>query len=591
MSKRSLYFAVVLCLALWAKACSPSVPGTEGTHQETTHEYEQKVESTQQEPSSEGSPPEGNPPEEASPENVQSEPSVTPDEPTQAEPIVEQTQSQEPITPEKQVDGGLQQDNFVQESITKEEAIQETPAKEVTPEPQKEATPEPIPPKNQAPKLYLVLKGKNIRPFPGQTLTANKPVTLYFKGIDPDKDPLKFQTNKLPKFALFSSKANGTATLRLAPLDKDAGAYTFSITALDGKGGKDTQNLKVTVKSTLPPPKGTQVAKPIKTTKAPYGHYVYLPGDYKSKPNAKFPLLIFLHGLGEKGNGTSDLKKVLKHGPPKLINNGTWNKVNKHPFIVISPQSWSGWWGAELIRQLIDYAKQTYRVDERRVYLTGLSAGAISTFSYITKYQDQVAAIIPIAGNGSSQVQEMCNLLQIPMWAFHGSNDRTVGWGGSKNPVEAVNKCNPKAREHARLTLYTGVGHDSWNRTYDLSGMKSKQDPKYHPFKENIYDWLMKHVRVAKPDTAPVVSGFKVPTAKVGGTYTFKVKATDKDGHKITLSSTTIKTFVTFKDNGGGNGTYTLKPLAANKGTHFIYLTAKDTSGKKDVIRWKLVIP
>ncbi len=241
-----------------------------------------------------------------------------------------------------------------------------------------------------------------------------------------------------------------------------------------------------------PPPTtlGVQTARPLNSTSAKLGYYEYLPGNYAQ--GANFPALIFFHGVGEKGNGTTDLASVLRNGPPMLIDKKLWPK--ERPFVVLSPQSSSGFPSPDEVRAFIDDAKTNYKLDPKRVYLTGLSAGGITIFSYIAAYQDQVAAVVPIAGSGDRN--KACVFKSVPLWAFHGDADGTVNVYGSINPVQDANKCVPAPNPKAKVTIYKGIGHDSWSRTYDLSGLNSSVvDATYDPFDENIYDWLLKYSR------------------------------------------------------------------------------------------------
>src|SRR5690606_13064970 len=112
----------------------------------------------------------------------------------------------------------------------------------------------------------------------------------------------------------------------------------------------------------------------------------------------EFPLMIFLHGLGEIG---SNLDQLLNYGPPKLIRWGDWPA--SRPFVVISPQtpsSFGGSWNPDLVNEVIDQVVARYRIDESRIYVTGTSLGGNGTWNYATKYPDRAAAIVPICGWG-----------------------------------------------------------------------------------------------------------------------------------------------------------------------------------------------
>ena len=230
------------------------------------------------------------------------------------------------------------------------------------------------------------------------------------------------------------------------------------------------------------------------TTESPYGYYLFTPKSYQ-KSNEKYPLLIFLHGYGERGNSQTtptDLNKVLNHGPTKMIKNGTWSPT--HEMIVAAPQCHGDWWEREPLKQFIEYLMKTYRVDEKRIYLTGLSMGGYATFDLLGAFgtDSHIAAAVPICGSGVLSDLGIKNLAKIPLWVFHGDADNVVKPDFSKAIVPAINALNPKVE--AKLTIFPGIGHDSWSMTYSASGM-GKEDPAYDPFDQNIYDWMYQYTK------------------------------------------------------------------------------------------------
>lgn len=238
---------------------------------------------------------------------------------------------------------------------------------------------------------------------------------------------------------------------------------------------------------------GTHTAMLLGSDAAPYGYYVYTPSGYK-KDGPTFPLLIFLHGAGETGNSKTspaDLDRVLVNGPPSMIKNKTWAPT--HPMIVVSPQCHEGWWDRDHVRQFIKFISTTYRVDQKRIYLTGLSMGGYGTFDQLNSYDDnQIAAAVPIAGSGVMNILFTQRISKVPIWVFHGEDDKIVPPDFSKAIVPAINALNPKVR--AKLTLYPGVEHNSWKMTYTSSGM-GKEDPAYDPFKMDIYNWMYQYTK------------------------------------------------------------------------------------------------
>jgi predicted peptidase len=156
------------------------------------------------------------------------------------------------------------------------------------------------------------------------------------------------------------------------------------------------------------------------------------------------------------------------------------------------PQCHMNSWEPFKVNQFMEYIINNFRINKHRIYLTGLSMGGFGTFHYLEIYSTSgyVAAAVPICGGG--HLQNASKLVNIPLWAFHGDADQTVDASNSINMVNAINNLNPTIR--AKLTIYPGVGHNSWDKTYYGTGMgtESKQ---YDQFDTSIYDWFFKHSR------------------------------------------------------------------------------------------------
>ena len=200
-------------------------------------------------------------------------------------------------------------------------------------------------------------------------------------------------------------------------------------------------------------------------------YLLFLPEDY-GKKQQRWPLIMFLHGAGERG---SDLKKVKVHGPPKIVENR-----KDFPFIVVSPQCPTGdWWTdkVEVLINLLDDIVARYKVDKERVYLTGLSMGGYGTWSLASAYPERFAAIAPICGGGKRFMA--MRLKDISVWVFHGAKDRVVPLKESEEMVDAIRKRGG----NAKLTIYPDAGHDSWTQTYN---------------NQKLYDWFLKHRKSRK---------------------------------------------------------------------------------------------
>ncbi len=223
------------------------------------------------------------------------------------------------------------------------------------------------------------------------------------------------------------------------------------------------------------------VARPLGSMPgATSGFWEYLPRGYGN--GERYPLLVFWHGLGENGDGTLEsLQKVKNHGPPRLQNEDRWSE--DRPFIVLSPQHpGSDCPSSSEIHDFIRFAIVHYDVDLSRVYLTGLSCGAIGSWKYLADHLDEVvAAAVLVCGDGRGAFANVgCALGRVPIWALHGELDPTVPAAGSIDPLTRLNACKPPPVD-AKLTIYPGVTHDSWTQTYDLSAG------------QDIYGWLLSH--------------------------------------------------------------------------------------------------
>jgi predicted esterase len=211
------------------------------------------------------------------------------------------------------------------------------------------------------------------------------------------------------------------------------------------------------------------------------GYWEYLPPHYGN--GALYPLIVFRHGVGENGNGTTDLKNVAVHGPPKLIEADEWPETRN--FVVLSVQHpGSGCPSPQEIDDFITFAKGEYDIDPKRVYLTGLSCGAIGSWNYLGEHTNEdVAAAVLICGDGRPAFMKTgCNLGKVPIWAFHGEADKSVDPQGSIATITSLKACTNPAAVDAKLTTYPGVPHDSWTMTYNLSNPAN-----------DIYAWMLSH--------------------------------------------------------------------------------------------------
>lgn len=187
-----------------------------------------------------------------------------------------------------------------------------------------------------------------------------------------------------------------------------------------------------------------------------YRYLLGLPAGYALEPEKKWPLVVFLHGSGERG---TDLEMLKKHGPPKLLAAG-----KNIPAIVASLQCESARiWNPHGVKAVTDHLARTLRVDRERIYLTGLSMGGFGTWETALEYPDTYAAIAPICGGAGVRWVMAERIKDLPCWIFHGDKDTAVPLDFSTKMHNALQKVGSQAK----LTIYPGVGHDSWTQTYD----------------------------------------------------------------------------------------------------------------------------
>ncbi|NWF90082.1 MAG: dienelactone hydrolase family protein [Ignavibacteriaceae bacterium] len=198
-------------------------------------------------------------------------------------------------------------------------------------------------------------------------------------------------------------------------------------------------------------------------------YLLFMPRDTFAAENGKYPLIISLHGIGERGN---DLWKVKNEGLPKILDG-----KNDFEFIVVSPQcpSTTEWYYNDGIQEkldkMIDSVINRYPVDTNRIYLTGLSMGGIGTLDLAIRYPKRFAALIPIAFR-IEDGWDLCKIKDIPLWGFHGQKDDIIPISKAQSVINALNSCggNPL------FTIYPDLYHDSWTRTYN---------------NPDIYTWLL----------------------------------------------------------------------------------------------------
>lgn len=194
----------------------------------------------------------------------------------------------------------------------------------------------------------------------------------------------------------------------------------------------------------------------------------------KIEQGKQYPVVLFLHGAGERGD---DNKNQLKYFPELMA---TPEMRKKYPCFVIAPQCrkgkkwWEVPWGERKSRPadeepsdmmktaigILQHVLKEYPTDRRRVYLTGLSMGGYGSWDLAARHPDWFAAVVPICGGGDERQAE--KLKEVPIWAFHGSADKAVPTVRSQQMIEAIKE----AGGSPKYTEFEGVGHNSWTPAY-----------------------------------------------------------------------------------------------------------------------------
>jgi len=205
------------------------------------------------------------------------------------------------------------------------------------------------------------------------------------------------------------------------------------------------------------------------TRHARLGYRVYTPADY-DRTGARWPLVLFLHGSGERG---ADLDAVERNGPPRIA------RERDLPLIVVAPQLPDGeLWSVDALRVLLDRVETDLRVDTTRVYLTGLSMGAFGAWDLAIAEPDRFAALAVVSGGGNPV--EICRLKDKPVWIAHGAKDDIIPVAWAEGMAHRLERCGG----HPKLTIDPDAGHDAWTKFY--------QDPA-------LWDWLLAQRTTAHP--------------------------------------------------------------------------------------------
>lgn len=233
------------------------------------------------------------------------------------------------------------------------------------------------------------------------------------------------------------------------------------------------------------------VAMKVKVADVFGGYYVSLPRDYEAgKKN--YPLLLFLHGAGQMGDGDADLPYLLNDGIGKILKDkklpAEFSAGGKnYSFIIITPQSSREPTPAEVFN-FFKYARETYRVDASRIYLSGLSLGSRVSTVVAAVRPGSFAALVSMAGVATyGDMAGRCDSIakhNLPVWSFHNWDDPMSNVHDTEKFIDLLNSFSPAIAP--KITIFQTYGHDAWTRALD---------PTYRENGMNIYEWMLQYSR------------------------------------------------------------------------------------------------
>ena len=327
-----------------------------------------------------------------------------------------------------------------------------------------------------------------------------------------------------------------------------------------------------------------QVAKSIPNSTSPDGLIGFLefrPRDYGSQ---KHPLIIFLHGIGERGNGTTQINAVANNAIPMYCAKGATMRFTvggqTSSFVVLSPQLSSsyGYWPTFYVREMIKYAKANLSIDPNRIYITGLSLGGGGTWRAITDatgfdytFDAGIAAAAPVCGTQEETDADVCPTIganHLPIWAFHSMDDGTVGVGATQHAEILLNNCNMTPKP--KFTYYQSGGHSgAWVNAYDTGHITTNvvvngvvQSFTANP---NLYEWFLSNTRSVTTTPAPTLTA---PVANAGAAQSITLPL-----NSVTLSGTSST-----GTNGATIASYSWKQVSGPSSPTISNLSGSTTS-------------
>ncbi|WP_164078284.1 alpha/beta fold hydrolase [Alteromonas facilis] len=283
------------------------------------------------------------------------------------------------------------------------------------------------------------------------------------------------------------------------------GDYFIRYSVSDSDGNKSLEKIRIV--RVLDDTPSTMNLRPVGSTQSHLGYIESLPKDYGVDESKQYGLLIFNHGNGSNvevsgSDPTAALQTIIRGAGPALMQqSGKWDTTL--PLITLSPQMGGIGDGDELARldAFIDYAVNTYRIDESRIYMTGWSQGGFLSLLYAADYPHRTAAAISISGglpmNDNEAPEDICQIETVPVWAFHGEFDDVVSVDSSIRAVDYIEQnCQPTTLP--RLTVFKQQNHRIHPLVYGLSAMQDAPrgviaDDNFDQYDVSIYEWLLQY--------------------------------------------------------------------------------------------------
>jgi hypothetical protein len=328
------------------------------------------------------------------------------------------------------------------------------------------------------------------------------------------------------------------------------------------------------------------------------GYYETLPALY-SKTTKRYPLIVFIHGIGELGTGLSRLNCCglpyhIKGGtfPAKFLVNGAY-----YSYIVISPQ-FRVRPSAAQIQSVVDYAKSKYRVDATRVYVTGLSMGGGSTWDWSVVYGQYAAAIGPVCAGTKPTTTLAASVAtkNVAIWSLNSSSDQVVPIQWGKDWISWIDARNTTMAPQTKLTIWSGLTHNgTWGKAFNPV---TKVDG------YNLYEWFLLHKRATTGSittsptpteptspTSPTTSGNLAPVANAGPDQSIPVSwnyfpflnatgSTDGDGWIVSYKWTKVSGPTQYSFSAPNSAQTKANGLVA--GTYVFRVTVTDNKGATD---------